>query len=327
MLTSIIYHRYIANYEYLSNLQATFEALYINHILRFFMIKTAILPVAGLGTRFLPASKSIPKEMVTVVDRPAIEYVVKEAIAAGIEQIILVTHSSKASIENYFDRNFELDTTLALKKKDDLLKEITEILPPHVSVVSVRQPQPLGLGHAVLCAKSIVGNEDFAVLLPDVLVKDKEEKNDLALMIERFAASNASQIMVEAVPNELVDQYGIVDVATTPAEGHSAVMQGIVEKPAVGTAPSNLSVVGRYILPAKIMSLLEQTPKGAGNEIQLTDAIAMLQQTDTVEAYRMKGQTFDCGSKLGYLKAVLHYGLDHPKLGAEFKAMIQDLHI
>ena len=214
-----------------------------------------------------------------------------------------------------------------MKKKDDLLKEITEILPPHVSVVSVRQPQPLGLGHAVLCAKSIVGNEDFAVLLPDVLVKDKDRKNDLAFMIERFVASNASQIMVEAVPNELVDQYGIVDVATTPAEGQSAIMQGIVEKPAVGTAPSNLSVVGRYILPAKIMSLLEQTPKGAGNEIQLTDAIAMLQQTDTVEAYRMKGQTFDCGSKLGYLKAVLHYGIDHPKLGAEFKAMIQDLNI
>ncbi|MEK5753203.1 MULTISPECIES: UTP--glucose-1-phosphate uridylyltransferase GalU [Acinetobacter] len=289
------------------------------------MIKKAILPVAGLGTRFLPASKSIPKEMVTVVDRPAIEYVVKEAVAAGIEQIILVTHSSKASIENYFDRNFELETTLEQKKKIDLLKEITEILPPHVSVVSVRQPQPLGLGHAVLCAKSIIGNESFAVLLPDVLVKDSDTKNDLSLMIERFNASNASQIMVEAVPDQLVDQYGIVDVAVTLEEGQSAVMQGIVEKPALGTAPSNLSVVGRYILPAKIMQLLEQTPKGAGNEIQLTDAIAMLQQTDTVEAYRMKGRTFDCGSKIGYLNAVLHYGIDHPKLGTEFKALIQKL--
>ncbi|WP_151837593.1 UTP--glucose-1-phosphate uridylyltransferase GalU [Acinetobacter ursingii] len=289
------------------------------------MIKKAILPVAGLGTRFLPASKSIPKEMVTVVDRPAIEYVVREAVAAGIEQIILVTHSSKASIENYFDRNFELETTLEQKKKFDLLKEITDIVPPNVSVVSVRQPKPLGLGHAVLCAKSIVGNNDFAVLLPDVLVKAKSEQNDLARMIQRFDETHAAQIMVEAVPDDLVDQYGIVDVATIPEEGQSQIMQGIVEKPAVSAAPSNLSVVGRYVLPAKIMQFLEQTPKGAGNEIQLTDAIAMLQQTENVEAYRMQGQTFDCGSKLGYLKAVLHYGIEHPKLGDDFKALIREL--
>lgn len=289
------------------------------------MIKKAILPVAGLGTRFLPASKSIPKEMVTVVDRPAIEYVVKEAIAAGIEQIILVTHSSKASIENYFDRNFELETSLEQKKKFDLLKEITEILPAHVTVVSVRQAQPLGLGHAVLCAKDLVGDDAFAVLLPDVLVKDMNEKNDLSLMIQRFQQTQNAQIMVEAVPKHLVDQYGIVDVATLPAEGESVTMQGIVEKPDVADAPSNLSVVGRYILPAKIMQLLQQTPKGAGNEIQLTDAIALLQHTEQVEAYRMKGQTFDCGNKLGYLKAVLHYGVAHPTLGTEFKALIQEL--
>ncbi|MCM8512872.1 UTP--glucose-1-phosphate uridylyltransferase GalU [Acinetobacter bereziniae] len=291
------------------------------------MIKKAILPVAGLGTRFLPASKSIPKEMVTVVDRPAIEYVVKEAVAAGIEQIILVTHSSKASIENYFDRNFELETTLENKKKIDLLKQITEILPSNVCVVSVRQPQPLGLGHAVLCAKSVIRDEDFAVLLPDVLVKENSAENDLARMIQRFNTSKASQIMVEAVPDHLVDQYGIVDVEASPEEGESVVMQGIVEKPAVGTAPSNLSVVGRYVLPAKIMQLLEQTPKGAGNEIQLTDAIAALQKIENVEAYRMKGQTFDCGSKIGYLKAVLHYGIEHPKLGDEFKQLIKELNL
>ena len=289
------------------------------------MIKKAILPVAGLGTRFLPASKSIPKEMVTVVDRPAIEYVVKEAIAAGIEQIILVTHSSKASIENYFDRNFELENSLEQKKKFDLLKEITEILPAHVTVVSVRQAQPLGLGHAVLCAKDLVGDDAFAVLLPDVLVKDTNEKNDLSLMIQRFQQTQNAQIMVEAVPKHLVDQYGIVDVAISPNEGESVTMQGIVEKPDVADAPSNLSVVGRYILPAKIMQLLQQTPKGAGNEIQLTDAIALLQHTEQVEAYRMKGQTFDCGNKLGYLKAVLHYGVAHPTLGTEFKALIQEL--
>ena len=289
------------------------------------MIKKAVLPVAGLGTRFLPASKSIPKEMVTVVDRPAIEYVVREAVEAGIEQIILVTHSSKASIENYFDRNFELETILNEKKKLDLLAEITQIVPSHVSVVSVRQPQPLGLGHAVLCAKSVVGQDDFAVLLPDVLVKDSSGQNDLSRMISRYDESNAAQIMVEAVPDHLVDQYGIVDVAQSPNEGESIAMQGIVEKPAVGSAPSNLSVVGRYVLPARIMQLLENTPKGAGNEIQLTDAIAMLQQTDVVEAYRMQGQTFDCGSKLGYLKAVLHYGIAHPNLGHDFKQLIAEL--
>jgi len=287
-------------------------------------IKKAILPVAGLGTRFLPASKSIPKEMVTVVDRPAIEYVVREAVEAGIEEIILVTHASKGAIENYFDRNFELETTLEQKKKFDLLKEITEIIPSHISVISVRQPQPLGLGHAVLCAKAVVGNEPFAVLLPDVLVKNEKGINDLAQMMQRYETAQAAQIMVEAVPDELVDQYGIVEVSLLPEAGQSIAMQGIVEKPAVGTAPSNLSVIGRYILPAEIMQLLEQTPKGAGNEIQLTDAIALLQQKQVVEAYRMQGQTFDCGSKLGYLKAVLHYGVNHPQLGTDFKALIQE---
>lgn len=288
-------------------------------------IKKAILPVAGLGTRFLPASKSIPKEMVTVVDRPAIEYVVREAVEAGIEEIILVTHASKGAIENYFDRNFELETTLEQKKKFDLLKEITEIIPSHINVISVRQPQPLGLGHAVLCAKAVVGNEPFAVLLPDVLVKNEKGINDLAQMMQRYETAQAAQIMVEAVPDELVDQYGIVEVSLLPEAGQSIAMQGIVEKPAVGTAPSNLSVIGRYILPAEIMQLLEQTPKGAGNEIQLTDAIALLQQKQAVEAYRMQGQTFDCGSKLGYLKAVLHYGVNHPQLGTDFKALIQEL--
>jgi UTP--glucose-1-phosphate uridylyltransferase len=265
--------------------------------------------------------------MVTVVDRPAIEYVVREAVEAGIKQIIFVTHSAKVAIEDYFDHDFELETTLVQKQKYDLLKEITDILPKDVSIVSVRQPKPLGLGHAVLCAKSIVGDNDFAVLLPDVLVKNKSEKNDLARMIERYETVHAAQIMVEAVPEHLVDQYGIVDVPNPPIAGESIAMQGIVEKPAVGTAPSNLSVVGRYILPAKIMQLLEQTPKGAGNEIQLTDAIAMLQQTNTVEAYHMQGQTFDCGSKLGYLKAVLHYGVEHPQLGQAFKTMITELEL
>ncbi|MFI8010773.1 UTP--glucose-1-phosphate uridylyltransferase GalU [Acinetobacter sp. ABJ_C4_1] len=289
------------------------------------MIKKAVLPVAGLGTRFLPASKSIPKEMVTVVDRPAIEYVVREAVEAGIEQIIFVTHSAKVAIEDYFDHDFELETILKEKQKFDLLKEITDILPSNVSIVSVRQPQPLGLGHAVLCAKSVVGDDDFAVLLPDVLVKDNSEKNDLSQMVARYAESKAAQIMVEAIPDDLVDQYGIVDVTRTPDVGESIAIQDIIEKPSIGAAPSNLSVVGRYVLPAKIMHLLENIPKGASSEIQLTDAIAVLQQTDRVEAYRMRGQTFDCGSKLGYLKAVLHYGIEHPKLGNDFKQLIHEL--
>lgn len=289
------------------------------------MIKKAILPVAGLGTRFLPASKAIPKEMVTVVDRPVIEYVVREAVQAGIEQIILVTHGSKASIENYFDRNFELESALRQKNKLDLLAEISNILPNNVSVVSIRQPEPLGLGHAVLCAKDLIGNDEFVVLLPDVLVKSKQEYHDLSIMIQNYQETGAVQIMVESVSEDLVDQYGIVEVDNIPNVGKSEIIQGIVEKPVIGTAPSNLSVIGRYILPARIMQLLEQTPHGAGNEIQLTDAIAMLQKESPVAAYRMHGQTFDCGSKIGYLKAVLYYGVDHPQLGDTFKKMIIEL--
>ncbi|MHC5224864.1 UTP--glucose-1-phosphate uridylyltransferase GalU [Ignatzschineria sp. LJL83] len=290
-------------------------------------IRKAILPVAGLGTRFLPASKAIPKEMVTVVDRPVIDYVVQEAVNAGIEEIILVTHPSKASIENYFDKNFELETILQEKNKLDILAEIEAIIPPNVKVMSVRQGAPLGLGHAVLCAKPLVGKEPFAVLLPDVLVYNGQDSqfsdNDLKTMMTQFEKAGHAQIMVEEVPSDLVDQYGIVDVAEAPLKGESIQMQGIVEKPAIGRAPSNLSVIGRYILPASIMELLEKTPKGAGNEIQLTDAIAMLQQESAVDAYRMHGKTFDCGSKIGYLEAILHYGVSHPVLGSEFKKMVQ----
>ena len=291
-------------------------------------VRKAIIPVAGFGTRLLPISKAIPKEMVPVVDRPLIQHVVEEALAAGINEIILVTRAGKSAIEDHFDAHFELEHSLASKGKNALLETLSAISPKKLKVTSVRQPNAKGLGHAIYCASHLLDkDEPFAVILPDVLVKPQVGSSacDLGSMVERWEASDASQIMVEAVPDHLVDQYGIVDVAVTPNEGESITMQGIVEKPAVGTAPSNLSVVGRYILPAQIMGLLADTPRGAGNEIQLTDAIATLQQSETVEAYRMKGQTFDCGSKLGYLKAVLHYGIEHPKLGVEFKGLIQEL--
>lgn len=287
-------------------------------------VTKAVLPVAGLGTRFLPASKSIPKEMVTVVDRPVIDYVVQEAIAAGIKQIILVTHSSKRSIEDYFDSNYELEDTLEKKGKTALLEVIQTIIPKDIEVIAVRQHQPLGLGHAVLCAKSVIGNEPFAVLLPDVLVKNQAQKNDLHHMIAHYNQSQHAQIMVEQVAQELVSQYGIVNIGGASLAAHqSLTLSGIVEKPAVDQAPSNLAVVGRYILPARILNLLEKTQPGAGGEIQLTDAIAALMQEEFVDAYRMQGKTYDCGSKLGYLEAILNYGIDDPLLGQEFKQLIQ----
>ena len=289
------------------------------------MITKCILPVAGWGTRFLPASKSIPKEMAIVVDRPAIDYVVREAVEAGIKQIILVTHSSKSAIENYFDSNVELEKMLIDKRKFDLLAQIQNILPKDVSVVSVRQHQPLGLGHAILCAKSVVADEPFAVLLPDVLVKNKAGESDLRQMIKRFNESASAQVMVGSVPWDQVNQYGIVDVAHEPHSSQSVEMHRIVEKPAVDQAPSNLAVIGRYILPARVMQLLENTPKGVGEEIQLTDAIATLLLEQPIEAYRMLGDVFDCGSKLGYLKAILYYGVEHPELGGAFNEMIQQM--
>lgn len=293
-------------------------------------VTKAVLPVAGLGTRFLPASKSIPKEMVTVVDRPVIDYVVQEAIAAGIKQIILVTHSSKRAIEDYFDSQYELEDTLEKKNKTDLLNSIQSMIPDDVDVVAVRQPRPLGLGHAVLCAKSIIGDEPFAVLLPDVLVKPKHSHlqkhlpNDLQQMIAQYSQAQHAQIMVEQVAADQVSSYGIVDIAgQVIAAGESLLLSGIVEKPTVDEAPSSLAVVGRYILPARILTLLQHTKAGAGGEIQLTDAIAELMREAFVDAYRMCGKTFDCGSKLGYLEATLNYGLDHPQLGADFLKLMQ----
>lgn len=287
------------------------------------MVRKAVLPVAGFGSRMLPASKSIPKEMLPIVDRPAIEYVVKEAVRAGIKEIILVSHSSKTAIEDYFDSQFELEHQLETKGKHALLAELRDILPDGVNVISIRQHQALGLGHAVACAAPVVGDEPFAVLLPDVLVDCDGQDEDLGVMVEKYLVSGAAQIMVEEVPAERVDQYGIVALeGEAPAPGGSAPMTAIVEKPAVSDAPSRLSVVGRYVLPGEIMGILAETPPGSGNEIQLTDAIATLLQRAPVEAYSMRGRTFDCGNKTGYLQAIFHYASIHPELGETAREMM-----
>ena len=292
-------------------------------------MKKAVIPVAGLGTRMLPATKAIPKEMLPVVDKPLIQYVVNECIAAGLTEIVLVTHSSKNSIENHFDTSFELEATLEKRVKRQLLDEVQSICPKHVTIMHVRQGRALGLGHAVLSALPLVGKEPFAVVLPDVLIDEYEanpKRDNLAEMVRLFEQEGSSQIMVEAVPDADVEKFGIVDLAGAELNaGESAKMQAMVEKPPLDEAPSNLAVVGRYVLSAEIWDLLEFTPPGAGDEIQLTDAIAALMKLEQVNAYYMKGRSHDCGSKLGYLKANVEYGLRHETLGADFQSYLQQL--
>lgn len=280
-------------------------------------MKKVVIPVAGLGTRFLPATKAIPKEMITLVDKPLIQYVVAEAIRAGFTDIILVTHSSKGAIENHFDHNYELNKTLIEKNKLALLDIIDNILPGDANIISVRQPIALGLGHAVLCAAPIIGDDDFAVMLPDVILN--ESSCDLAKMVQAFQLNRKSQIMVEPVPQEETYKYGIVDIQgkeLAPAE--SIKMVNMVEKPPVEKAPSNLSVTGRYILDNDILGILRTTPKGAGGEIQLTDAIDTLMKAQGAEAYRLEGKSYDCGDKLGYLQATYEFACQHPELGTAF---------
>ena len=281
-------------------------------------VRKAVIPVAGLGTRMLPATKAIPKEMLPLVDKPLIQYVVNECIAAGITEIVLVTHSSKNSIENHFDTSFELEAMLEKRVKRQLLEEVQSICPPHVTIMQVRQGLAKGLGHAVLCAHPVVGDEPVAVILPDVILDEYESdlsRDNLAEMISRFDETGASQIMVE--PVEDVTAYGVVD-----CKGES-LKPGVVEKPKADVAPSNLAVVGRYVLSADIWPLLAKTPPGAGDEIQLTDAIDMLIEKETVEAYHMKGKSHDCGNKLGYMQAFVEYGIRHKTLGDDFKAWLE----
>ena len=289
----------------------------------------AIIPVAGLGTRMLPATKAIPKEMLTLVDKPLIQYVVNECIAAGIKEIVLVTHSSKNAIENHFDTSFELETMLEKRVKRQLLEEVRSIVPKDVTIMHVRQGNAKGLGHAVLCGRPLVGDESFAVILPDVLLAEfsaNQKKENLAAMLKRFNQTKASQIMVSPVAPEAVSSYGIADCGGIEIPpGESAKINSIVEKPSVEEAPSNLAVVGRYVFSAAIWDLLERTPIGVGDEIQLTDAIDMLIEKETVEAFHMTGISYDCGDKIGYMKAFVEYGLHHNKLGDEFKSYLKAL--
>lgn len=293
-------------------------------------LRKIVIPVAGLGTRVLPASKVIPKEMLTVVDKPVIQYVIEEAVDAGFKEIILVTRENKKSIEAHFKPHLELEVALASKAKTILLDSIRDILPSDVTISTVLQNEPLGLGHAVLCAATLIGDDDFAVSLPDVLIFNSsgEHSLDLKSSVEAFRQNNAAQIMVEAIPEDKVNNYGIVDCGNVefhPGECHNII--AMVEKPSVGSAPSNQAIVGRYVLPARTLELLKQTQPGAGGEIQLTDAIDHLIVEMPVQAISMQGITLDCGSKLGYLTANMKFGMEHPEIGDKFKAWLklQDL--
>ena len=293
-------------------------------------ITKAVIPVAGLGTRMLPATKAIPKEMLPIVDKPMIQYIVNECVSAGIKEIVLVTHSSKNAIENHFDKSFELETTLENRVKRQLLDEIQAISPKDVTILHVRQGEAKGLGHAILKARPIIGNEPFVVVLPDVILDDTTanlKTENLAAMLARYQeVGGYSQIMVEPVPIEEVSSYGVVDCSGyVLAPGESKTMTAIIEKPATDQAPSNLAVVGRYVLSEKIWDLLKITPPGAGDEIQLTDAIAMLMEKEIVEAFHMTGESHDCGSKLGYMKANVVYGLRHPDLADDFRTYLNEL--
>ncbi len=283
-------------------------------------LSKAVFPVAGLGTRFLPATKANPKEMMPVVDKPLIQYAVEEAIAAGITELIFVTSSSKRAIEDHFDSNFELEANLIERGKQDLLDIVRGILPEGISCAYIRQKSPRGLGHAVLCAKQLINNEPFAVLLADDLIKGGL-KSCLQQMLEVYEETRSSVIAVERIPAQETKRYGVVDVKM--GQEKAVPIQGIVEKPEPEFAPSDLGVVGRYILTPRVLSILENTPQGSGGEIQLTDGIARLLQEESVYACRFEGKRFDCGSKIGYLEATIAYALKHPELAEEFRRCLE----
>jgi UTP--glucose-1-phosphate uridylyltransferase len=284
-------------------------------------IKTAVFPVAGLGTRFLPATKASPKEMLPVVDKPLIQYAVEEAVDAGMTQMVFITGRNKRAIEDHFDKAFELETELESRGREALLESIRNIVPKHVSCIYVRQPEALGLGHAVLCAKPVVGDEPFAVILADDLIDGTP--STLQQMVEVFKERKSSVLGVQKIPREESNKYGVIRGVALEARLHR--LDGIVEKPKPADAPSNLAVVGRYILTPAVFGFLERIGKGTGGEIQLTDGIARLLETEEVLALEFEGTRYDCGSKLGYMMANLVYGLRHPEVGQEFSAFATGL--
>ena len=280
-------------------------------------IKKAVFPVAGLGSRFLPATKAQPKEMLPIVDKPLIQYAVEEAVEAGITEMIFITGRNKRAIEDHFDKAYELEAELESAGKQQLLEMVRSVIPKNVNCMYIRQPMALGLGHAVLCAKPIVGDDAFAVLLADDFMQgERDGPGVMAQMTATFARERSSLLGVQDVPRAHTKQYGIV--STDPFGERLEKVGAIVEKPAPELAPSTLAVVGRYVLTPRIFSCLEKIGKGAGGEIQLTDGIEALMQYETVLAYRYKGRRFDCGSKLGYLQASVEIGLQHAETGAAF---------
>lgn len=284
------------------------------------LVRKAVFPVAGLGSRFLPATKASPKEMLPIVDKPLIQYAVEEAAAAGITEMVFITGRNKRAIEDHFDKAYELETELARLGKTALLETVQNVLPEQCSCIFIRQAQPLGLGHAVLCARPVVGNEPFAVLLADDLIDAAPPA--LQQMTERFARDGASLLGVEQVPRAHTGSYGIVSIDNPGAEVSR--IRGIVEKPAPEEAPSTLAVVGRYVFTPRIFDRLQNAKPGRGGEIQLTDAISALLEDEPVFAMPMPGRRFDCGSKLGYLQASLELGLRHPEIGREFARYLEE---
>ncbi len=282
-------------------------------------VTKAIIPAAGLGTRFLPATKAMPKEMLPIVDKPTIQYIVEEAIASGIEDIIIVTGKGKRAIEDHFDNNFELEANLLEKGKLDLLEKVTQS--SKVEIHYIRQKEAKGLGHAVWSARKFIGNEPFAVLLGDDIVQ--AEKPCLKQLIEQFDATQTSIIGVQQVPNEETNRYGIID--PSKALGRLYQVNEFVEKPALGTAPSNLAIMGRYILTPEIFELLENQEVGAGGEIQLTDAIQKLNELQNVFAYDFKGKRYDVGEKFGFVKTTIEFALEHPELKDDLIQYIKQL--
>ena len=280
-------------------------------------IKKAVFPVAGLGSRFLPATKAQPKEMLPIVDKPLIQYAVEEAVEAGITEMIFITGRNKRAIEDHFDKAYELEAELEAAGKQQLLEMVRGVIPKNVNCMYIRQPMALGLGHAVLCAKPIVGDDAFAVLLADDFMQgERDGPGVMAQMTATFTREQSSLLGVQDVPRAHTKQYGIV--STDPFAERLEKVGAIVEKPAPELAPSTLAVVGRYVLTPRIFSCLEKIGKGAGGEIQLTDGIEALMQYETVLAYRYQGRRFDCGSKLGYLQASVEIGLQHAETGAAF---------